>query len=80
MSDALCCSCGDPVLGPCKIKKCPAPLDPRCRACHAEKFHGAIPDVTGDGTIGGNPRGGHRHGDPSPWQENNVKLMEDGRE
>ena len=78
---AECRSCGDQINGrPCKVPRCPKMFDPRCVSCHAELVHGAIPDVTGDGVLGGNPRGGHRFGDPSPWGENNVRTMEDGNE
>jgi hypothetical protein len=71
-----CFSCGDPARPkPCETKGCLCPEDPRCGACHAEKFHGAIPDVTGDGILGGNV-GGYHPKEPSPWMENNVRLME----
>ena len=73
-----CVSCGDPIPadGRCAVPRCQRPEDPRCGDCHAEIFHGAIPDVTGDGVLGGNAAGRGR--DPSPSQENNVRLMEDG--
>lgn len=76
-----CVSCGDlyPSDRKCRTR-CLRPNDPRCAECHAEVVHGAIPNVTGDGVLGGNVSGGNRSGEPSPWLENNVRLMEDGAE
>ena len=78
MAIERCFSCDDPIRGwKCKAPVCRCREDRRCSVCHAEVQHGAIPNVTGDGVLGGNPRGS-KLGDPSPWRENNVKLMEDG--
>lgn len=75
-----CASCGDvlPDDHRCQAPKCKRRNDLRCSECHAEKYHGAIPNVTGDGKLGGNPRGAGKERGPSPWEENNVRIMEDG--
>ena len=76
---SACVSCGEsiPKSRKCSDPRCLRPDDPRCSECHAEKWHGAIPDVTGDGILGGNA-GALRLKEPSPWRENNVRLMEEG--
>ena len=50
---SACVSCGEsiPKSRKCSDPRCLMPDDPRCSECHAEKWHGAIPDVTGDGTV-----------------------------
>ncbi len=76
-SMSVCRSCGDQISPDkeCDVPGCKRPKDRRCSACHNELTHGCIPNVTGDGRLGGNPRGS-RLKEPSPWGENNVRTME----
>ncbi len=74
-----CFYCGDKVKT-WRCRECRADVGAACPECHAEKSHGVIAPAT--------PTRGSRadaavtrrmKDDPSPWDENNTRAMEDTR-
>ncbi len=75
-----CVSCGEfarTICGRCD----PDEFQIRCAECHAEVTHGEIAGAPARAADGGY-RWQEGHGqptrDPSPWTENNIRILEDG--
>lgn len=76
-----CAACGDP-FGEFECPRCRGrgKFLGRCKPCHYELAHGAVPMVT-DGKKGGVPTPACHENDSgtdSPWHENAVRALEDG--
>lgn len=72
-----CKHCGDEFKA-YRCEECKADVGAACRECHAEKSHGVIAPATP--TRGGRADAAPTRrlkDDPSPWDENNTRAMED---